>query len=413
MASASLCSSSSSCCCALLVRSPFGMLCRGIKEDPLRVSAMGASVQGALIKMYVISGAVAGVGGALNAIATQVVGLDSLSFTTSAEALVMLVLGGTGSLYGALIGTVAFMLFEDFVSAANPVPLADHRRRIADRRRAVCATRPVRHRLAPSRAHQGAAAMSAVFQVERLRKSFGGLAVTQDVSISMESGRPRRADRTQRRRQDDLRQSGDRASRARRRQGHARRRRRHLARADETRATGSGALLPGDPAVCGHDAGRACGAGHPAARAAGPGACSAISTPCRTSWPKLPNCCGTLGLDQIAERKVSEIAYGQQRLLEIALALALKPKVLLLDEPAAGVPQSDTPRIEAALAGLPPDLAVLMIEHDMDLVFRFAKRVIVLASGAIIFDGSPQDVTRNAQVREAYLGNYANARSAA
>jgi branched-chain amino acid transport system permease protein len=104
----------------LLVRSPFGMLCRGIKEDPLRVSAMGASVQGALIKMYVISGAVAGVGGALNAIATQVVGLDSLSFTTSAEALVMLVLGGTGSLYGALIGTVTFMLFEDFVSAANP-----------------------------------------------------------------------------------------------------------------------------------------------------------------------------------------------------------------------------------------------------------------------------------------------------
>jgi len=117
----------------------------------------------------------------------------------------------------------------------------------------------------------------------------------------------------------------------------------------------------------------------------------------------------TLGLDHIATRKVSEIAYGQQRLLEIALALALKPKVLLLDEPAAGVPQSDTPRIEAALAGLPSDLAVLMIEHDMDLVFRFAKRVIVLAAGAIIFDGSPQDVTRDARVREAYLGNYANA----
>lgn len=121
----------------------------------------------------------------------------------------------------------------------------------------------------------------------------------------------------------------------------------------------------------------------------------------------------TLGLDHIAQRKVSEIAYGQQRLLEIALALALKPKVLLLDEPAAGVPQSDTPRIEAALAGLPADLAVLMIEHDMDLVFRFAKRVIVLAAGAIIFDGSPEDVTRDARVREAYLGNYANARSAA
>ncbi len=104
----------------LLVRSPFGMLCRGIKEDPLRIKAMGASPKVALMKMYVISGAVAGVGGALTAISTQVVGLDSLSFTLSAESLVMLVLGGTGSLFGALSGTVIFMLFEDYVSAANP-----------------------------------------------------------------------------------------------------------------------------------------------------------------------------------------------------------------------------------------------------------------------------------------------------
>lgn len=118
---------------------------------------------------------------------------------------------------------------------------------------------------------------------------------------------------------------------------------------------------------------------------------------------------GKLGLADLMHRKVSEIAYGQQRLLEIAVAMALKPKVLLLDEPAAGVPQSDTGRIEQALADLPTDLAVLMIEHDMDLVFRFAKRVVVLAAGTIIFDGSPADVTKDARVREAYLGSYANA----
>ncbi|TCV72218.1 amino acid/amide ABC transporter membrane protein 2 (HAAT family) [Neorhizobium sp. R1-B] len=104
----------------LVVRSPFGMLCRGIKEDPLRIRAMGASPNAALAKMYVISGAVAGTGGALSAISTQVVALDALSFTQSAEALVMLVLGGTGSLFGALAGTLIFMLFEDYVSAANP-----------------------------------------------------------------------------------------------------------------------------------------------------------------------------------------------------------------------------------------------------------------------------------------------------
>ncbi len=122
---------------------------------------------------------------------------------------------------------------------------------------------------------------------------------------------------------------------------------------------------------------------------------------------------GTLGIAPLMHRKVNEIAYGQQRLLEIAVAMALRPKVLLLDEPAAGVPQSDTGRIEQALADLPSDLAVLMIEHDMDLVFRFAKRVVVLAAGAIIFDGSPADVTKDARVREAYLGSYANASHAA
>ena len=121
----------------------------------------------------------------------------------------------------------------------------------------------------------------------------------------------------------------------------------------------------------------------------------------------------TLGLLDVARRKVGEIAYGQQRLLEIAIALALKPKVLLLDEPAAGVPSSDTPRIEGALERLPPSLAVLMIEHDMDLVFRFAKRVVVLAAGEIIFEGLPSEVAANPKVREAYLGNYAHARSVA
>ena len=115
----------------------------------------------------------------------------------------------------------------------------------------------------------------------------------------------------------------------------------------------------------------------------------------------------TLGLQTLARIKVANLAYGQQRLLEIALALALRPKVLLLDEPAAGVPQSETGRIEDALARLPEDLSVLMIEHDMDLVFRFASRVIVLTAGAVIFDGSPKDVVNNARVRIAYLGSYA------
>ncbi|WP_105435824.1 ABC transporter ATP-binding protein [Neorhizobium tomejilense] len=120
-----------------------------------------------------------------------------------------------------------------------------------------------------------------------------------------------------------------------------------------------------------------------------------------------------LGLFELSQLKVREIAYGQQRLLEIALAIALRPKVLLLDEPAAGVPHSETARIEDALKRLPPELAVLMIDHDMDLVFRFAKRVVVLAAGTVIFDGSPKDVTQDRRVKEAYLGSYADASNVA
>lgn len=120
-----------------------------------------------------------------------------------------------------------------------------------------------------------------------------------------------------------------------------------------------------------------------------------------------------LDLSDIARTPVGTIAYGQQRLLEIALAMALRPKVLLLDEPGAGVPASDTVLIEKALAQLPPDLAVLMIEHDMDFVFRFAQRVIVLAAGTVIFDGTPKEVAADPGVREAYLGSYADAGSRA
>ncbi|MGO4173146.1 branched-chain amino acid ABC transporter permease [Bosea sp. TAF32] len=104
----------------LITRSPFGMVCRGLKEDPLRISALGIYAFPVLLKMFVISGAVAGMGGALAAIATQVVGLDSVSFEISANALVMLVLGGIGNLYGALIGTVIFMALEHIVAAINP-----------------------------------------------------------------------------------------------------------------------------------------------------------------------------------------------------------------------------------------------------------------------------------------------------
>ena len=112
----------------------------------------------------------------------------------------------------------------------------------------------------------------------------------------------------------------------------------------------------------------------------------------------------TLGLQDDALRPIKDLPYGKQRLVEIAIALGMRPRVLLLDEPAAGVPSLESHRILDVLAALPPEIAILIIEHDMDLVFRFAQRITVLAAGAVLMHGTPQEVAADRRVREVYLG---------
>ena len=102
------------------------------------------------------------------------------------------------------------------------------------------------------------------------------------------------------------------------------------------------------------------------------------------------------------------LPYGRQRLLEIALALALRPRVLLLDEPAAGVPPGESREVLETVAALPREVAVLLIEHDMDLVFRFAERITVLAQGAVLAEGTPGEIAADPRVREVYLGEAAH-----
>ena len=105
-----------------------------------------------------------------------------------------------------------------------------------------------------------------------------------------------------------------------------------------------------------------------------------------------------------ALKHVRELAYGRQRLVEIAIALAQRPRVLLLDEPAAGVPSSESHLILDVVAALDPDIAVLIIEHDMDVVFRFAREITVLVQGAVFTQGTPAEIQANPQVRDVYLG---------
>jgi branched-chain amino acid transport system ATP-binding protein len=114
-----------------------------------------------------------------------------------------------------------------------------------------------------------------------------------------------------------------------------------------------------------------------------------------------------IGLADHAARRVGEMPYGQQRLVEIAIALGLDPKVLLLDEPAAGVPSAETGVILDIVESLPRDIAVLIIEHDMDLVFRLAERITVMVQGAILVEGTPQEIAADPEVRAVYLGTEA------
>lgn len=111
-----------------------------------------------------------------------------------------------------------------------------------------------------------------------------------------------------------------------------------------------------------------------------------------------------MGLRDVAHERTRNIAYGKQRLLEIALALAAQPKVLLLDEPAAGVPAAESRELFETIAQLPREVTILLIEHDMDLVFRFAERISVLVNGGLLTEGEPEAIARNPKVKEVYLG---------
>ena len=110
-------------------------------------------------------------------------------------------------------------------------------------------------------------------------------------------------------------------------------------------------------------------------------------------------------LQEQADRPTRELPYGKRRLLEIALAVAMKPTVLLLDEPAAGVPAAERRDILDTVAALPASVSVLLIEHDMDLVFSFARHITVLVNGAVLTEGPPERIAADPQVKAVYLGD--------
>jgi branched-chain amino acid transport system ATP-binding protein len=109
-------------------------------------------------------------------------------------------------------------------------------------------------------------------------------------------------------------------------------------------------------------------------------------------------------LSEVADQRTEHLAYGKRRLLEIAIALACEPRVLLLDEPVAGVPAGEREELLQTVAALPAEVSVLLIEHDMDLVFSFANRMTVLVNGAVLTEGDPEQIANDPEVKAVYLG---------
>ncbi|HWO13031.1 MAG TPA: ATP-binding cassette domain-containing protein, partial [Polyangiaceae bacterium] len=125
-----------------------------------------------------------------------------------------------------------------------------------------------------------------------------------------------------------------------------------------------------------------------------------LSAEQRETWALLER----LRLSVEASVLTRNLPYGKRRLLELALALATQPRILLLDEPAAGIPAAESREMFDVLGALPPEVSVLFIEHDMGLVFRFAQRITVLLAGRVLCEGTPDEIAKDARVRDVYLG---------
>ncbi len=110
-------------------------------------------------------------------------------------------------------------------------------------------------------------------------------------------------------------------------------------------------------------------------------------------------------LSAVMDQETRVLAYGKRRLLEIAIALACEPRVLLLDEPVAGVPAGEREELLQTVAALPADVSILLIEHDMDLVFSFATRMTVLVNGSVLMEGEPESIAKDSRVKAVYLGH--------
>jgi ABC-type branched-subunit amino acid transport system ATPase component/branched-subunit amino acid ABC-type transport system permease component len=374
-----------------IVVSPFGLSLRSIRDNPLR-RGPSASREPAPRRGLHVSAAYAGVAGALLAQTTQFVSLDVLAFHRSADVLLVLVIGGVGYLYGGLIGAVVFKVLQDVLAGITPQYWQFWIGLIL-----VVLVLAGRERVLPARARGRASAAAPPARIGRARR--GGLSGARletgprervrrplaTTTCLLPRNRPRTPDRPQRRRQKttfinllpgcsppsrrpDLLEA--------RHHGSAPEAgvQRGLARTFQITSSS-----PPDAARTWARVLERLGGGRDWWRVIGSK---------RAIVDEIVAIAERFRLMDVLDERTSNLPYGKQRLLEIAVAIACQPRVLLLDEPAAGVPEAERHELLATIAALPRDVSVLLIEHDMDVVFSFADRISVLVNGALFTEGS-------------------------
>ena len=406
----------------MLVRSRFGRVLQGLKANETRMNALGFDGQRYKWAAFVVAGALAGLGGAIFASIDGFVPPEILGWRESGLAIMMVVLGGVGTLWGSILGAVVYSLAEEVLKSAHwvgPV-VAEHWpiamgclliAAVLGAPKGLAGLMPVRAaRPWSAPAGNGTGVVHAtqpapLLEVAGLSRSFGGLAAVADVTVAFTPNRihavigPNGAGKTTftnlitgalpvsagtiRLDHDDITALSA-AAKARR---------------------GIGRSFQRTNILLAMTVAENCAV---AAQARGSAGASRAEEDAAVAWAL-----SAVGLVDRADRVASTLSHGEQRQLEIAMLMASGARLLILDEPLAGSGPEETARLTALLRELASDHTILLVEHDMDAVFACADTVSVLVNGRLIAHGTPDEIRRDAGVREAYLGRFAGLEDAA
>ena len=424
-----------------IVRSPVGAILRAIRDNPLRAAAVGHDIQRYKLTAFVVASAYAGFAGGLLGVLQGFMPPDAFTFDTSGQLVMQTAIGGVGTLFGPLVGAAVWLYLSDFFQ--NTLHLGSTwklvlgvvfvllvvflRRGVigglndlitlgsnaskreealeSDPEASGSTTEPMRVPAAPKPAAAPTQTGGVVLETRQLTRRYGGLLANRDIDFSLRQGELRGI----------IGPNGAGKSTF------------FKMLTCEVRPT-SGKIVFGDHDITGWDATRVSQLGLTKSYQVNQlfnrltvRENIAIAALAQTRGPfridllrgtrsvpglekRVEEALALVKLSGRADVRVSELAYGEKRRLEIGLALATRPSLLLLDEPLAGMSPHERAETVMLLKSIRAGRTLVVIDHDMDAIFELAERITVLSQGQILAEGSPEEIRTNAAVQEAYLG---------